>query len=53
MSVPRVCARRGNTSSRTPLIIVVFGEFGASVFEKKELFAGLPTKAFLPKQAYM
>ena len=30
--VPRVCASgRGNTSSRTPLIIFVFGEFGASV----------------------
>ena len=29
--VPRVCASgRMNTSSRTPLIIFVFGEFGAS-----------------------
>ena len=29
--VPRVCAfGHGNTSSRTPLIILVFGEFGAS-----------------------
>ena len=33
--VPRGCASgRGNTSSRTPLIIFVFGEFGASVHHK-------------------
>ena len=49
--VPRVYAfGHGNTSSRTPLIILVFGEFGASGREAEGLVTELWPPRFVAMQ---